>query len=280
MMGGEITLVSEVNKGSTFTLILHNLPIDDSELNDIIHDYDYQTLKFKDETILLVDDIENNRKLVMDLLSQSNLKIIEAKNGKEAVAFATEFEPDLILMDLRMPVMDGLEATKILKSDENTSKIPIIALTASVQGERHRSEITEHFDAFLLKPIEIEEFFDKLMQFLKYERLNEKNDKLESSNINEQFALTDDQKDNISIIIKDLENVYLPRFEQVLKDQVVNEIEIFIEELQTFASKYELALLLDYTEELNKYAQSFIFDKLIVSMKKFPSIINSLKEQA
>ncbi len=82
-------------------------------------------------TILIVDDIDVNRELINEFFNNTQISVIEAENGKEGVAIVQEYKPDLVLMDIRMPVMDGHDATKIIKADSHTKYIPVIALTAA-----------------------------------------------------------------------------------------------------------------------------------------------------
>ena len=79
--------------------------------------------------ILVVDDYQDAREMYAEYLQYSGFRVAEAKNGNEAVAQARSLKPDLILMDLSLPGMDGWEATRVLKADEATKKIPIVALT-------------------------------------------------------------------------------------------------------------------------------------------------------
>ena len=94
---------------------------------------------FDPACILVVDDLTLNRSLIREYLAQTSLTIIEAENGEDAVRLAKQHQPDLILMDIRMPVMDGIEATKQLGRDEATRDIAVVALTASVMEEERDS---------------------------------------------------------------------------------------------------------------------------------------------
>ncbi len=106
--------------------------------------------------ILIVDDDVKNRKLLRVLLQNSGYETIEAEDGQQAINLARENNPDLILMDIRMPVMDGIEATKILKSEGSTAGIPVIALTSyALKGDRERILTDAGCDDYVTKPIEI-----------------------------------------------------------------------------------------------------------------------------
>jgi len=104
--------------------------------------------------ILVVDDVQTNRELAAEILSLEEHTVIQAGDGQEALDKVAEQHPDLILMDLRMPVMDGVVALRALKKDQTTCHIPVLALTASVMiGERERI-LQEGFDGFITKPID------------------------------------------------------------------------------------------------------------------------------
>ncbi|MGA3209368.1 MAG: response regulator [Syntrophales bacterium] len=114
------------------------------------------------KVILIVEDEPLNMKLFRDLLQVNGYVTFEARNGKQGVEMAREKQPDLILMDIQMPVMGGLEATRILKSDPVTASIPIIALTSSVMtGDRERA-IQAGCDGFMSKPIDIHDLLEKV----------------------------------------------------------------------------------------------------------------------
>ncbi len=107
------------------------------------------------ERILIVDDNAINLKLAVDILVANNYSVLEAVNGKEAVEIALQEKPSLILMDIQMPVMDGLSAIKKLKSDDRVRNIPIIAVTASTMEEDNERALLAGADDFLSKPIKI-----------------------------------------------------------------------------------------------------------------------------
>ncbi len=105
-------------------------------------------------TILLVEDNEDNRIIYSTVLRHTGYEVVEAQDGVEAVALARRLHPDLILMDISIPEIDGWEATKILRQDLTTRDIPIIALTAHALADDRERATAVGFTSYLAKPIE------------------------------------------------------------------------------------------------------------------------------
>lgn len=106
------------------------------------------------EKVLIIDDNDKNRLLMVDVLKYQGYEIIEATNGEEGIRMAKENRPDLILMDIHMPVMDGYKAIKILKDDPATKKIKIIAVTSfAMKGDREKA-LSSGADDYIPKPID------------------------------------------------------------------------------------------------------------------------------
>lgn len=106
------------------------------------------------KTVLLVEDNEDNRTVYRTILEHFGYAVIEARNGEDGVRMAREEHPDLILMDISIPVIDGWEATRMLKEDESTSDIPIIALTAHALAADRAKATEVGCDGYLAKPCE------------------------------------------------------------------------------------------------------------------------------
>ena len=119
-----------------------------------------------EKMILIVEDEPKNLKLIRDLLQASGYLTLEATNGAEGVELARAHKPDLILMDILMPTMDGFEATKILKADAETRNIPIIALTSYAMKEDDEKMREAGCDGYITKPIDTREFLKKVSEFL------------------------------------------------------------------------------------------------------------------
>jgi two-component system cell cycle response regulator DivK len=119
------------------------------------------------QLILIVDDNENNRKLARDVLEYAGFSTVEATGGVEGVAVAMERQPDLVLMDIRMPDLNGTEALKLLRQDSRTAEIPVVALTSSTMRGAEERFLTQGFDGYLPKPISVREFPDQVRGFLR-----------------------------------------------------------------------------------------------------------------
>ena len=102
--------------------------------------------------ILVVDDYQDAREMYSEYLQFSGFRVAEARNGNEAVAQAFELMPDLILMDLSLPGMDGWEATRVLKADERTKHIPVVALTGHALAGASEGAKKAGCDSFVTKP--------------------------------------------------------------------------------------------------------------------------------
>lgn len=105
-------------------------------------------------TILLVEDNEDNVIVYRAILEHSGYRVLEARNGRDGIDVAREERPDLILMDIAIPVIDGWEATRILKADQTTLGIPIVALTAHAFESDREKAAEAGCDGYLVKPIE------------------------------------------------------------------------------------------------------------------------------
>ncbi len=116
--------------------------------------------------ILIVEDEPKNLTLLRDLLQVSGYKTIETYDGEQGVELARAKKPDLILMDVQMPKMDGLEATRILKADATTSNIPILALTSyAMKGDKEKM-LQAGCDGYLSKPFNIQELLKEVAKYL------------------------------------------------------------------------------------------------------------------
>ncbi len=116
--------------------------------------------------ILIVEDNEKNMKLVRDVLQVKGYATLEAVTGEDGVRLAREHLPDLVLMDIQLPGMNGIEALRVLRDDPTTARIPVVAVTASVM-QQDRTKITEAgFDAYVGKPINLKEFLETVRRFL------------------------------------------------------------------------------------------------------------------
>jgi len=116
--------------------------------------------------ILVVEDQEDNRRILRDLLTSAGFALLEATTGEEGVRLAKERRPDLILMDIQMPVLDGYEATRQIKSDAALRGIPIIVVTSYALSGDDAKASAAGADAYVSKPFSPRELLAKIRQFL------------------------------------------------------------------------------------------------------------------
>ena len=117
--------------------------------------------------ILVVEDQEDNRQILRDLLASTDYEIMEAENGLEALAAVAKHRPDLILMDIQLPILDGYEATRRIKADPELRSIPIIAVTSyALSGDEAKAR-EAGCDAYVPKPYSPRQLLEKINGFLK-----------------------------------------------------------------------------------------------------------------
>ncbi len=118
------------------------------------------------EKILYIEDDFRNRLLVQRILTAYGYNVVEAETGKEGMRLAQEIDPDLILMDINLPEMDGYEATALLKKVDALADVPIIAMTANVmKGDREKT-LEAGCDGYIQKPIDVDQLPDQIEEFL------------------------------------------------------------------------------------------------------------------
>ena len=115
--------------------------------------------------VLVVEDNERNMKLFCDVLEASGYRTLEATSGERAVELAIEHGPDLVLMDIQLPDIDGVEALGRLRADERSASLPVLALTAqAMEGDRERF-LAAGFDGYLSKPVDIADFVSTVKRY-------------------------------------------------------------------------------------------------------------------
>jgi two-component system, sensor histidine kinase and response regulator len=105
--------------------------------------------------IVVADDNEANRELVAVILQRQGYEVLEANNGREALELVQQRQPDLVLLDIHMPEMDGYEALHVIRESQRGRNVPIVALTASAMAGDAEEALAQGFDAYLAKPYEI-----------------------------------------------------------------------------------------------------------------------------
>lgn len=276
MLNGNITVQSAPGKGSTFSILLKNIEIVDGQVTAKKEAaFNPESIEFAKGKILVCDDNVAAQKLMADLFENTNLSLLQATNGKEGFDLAVKYIPNIILMDLKMPVMNGKEAARMLRGDKNTQSIPIIAISASTKmmGKDQESQLL--FDNFLLKPIKLAELFEILKKYLPHK--SKEIEPAKESHFDAQLEINGIQKEQLAEIISTLEIEMLPKYEEALQNQRIDGLEALGQELVQLGKKYSFAFLEKFGNEVSLYADNFEVDILMDTLRKFPAIIENLK---
>jgi two-component system, sensor histidine kinase and response regulator len=175
LLGGELTLSSQPGKGSTFSL---EVRVELGSLAQLVRSgADGRRVIALDgqerPTILIVDDQEDNRAFLRELLSGVGIAVVEAADGASAVARFSEARPDLVFMDVKMPGMDGVEATRRIRSLEYGAQVPIVMLSASVFNDDRSTVLHTGANEFIAKPFQVAEIWAALECYLHVQLLRE-----------------------------------------------------------------------------------------------------------
>jgi PAS domain S-box-containing protein len=273
MMNGTITVSSELNKGSKFKVIIPDVAfLRDFEEKEIEMYVDPDNVLFQEATILITDDVEHNRKLIIDSLRNTTLNTVEAENGEVALNLAKEIIPDLIIADIRMPVMDGFELLKRLKKNKKLKRIPVIAYSASVMKSQKERIMQSDFAGLLVKPVHTTDLFLELMNNLPHQILQEEKP-VES--IEEEIL--PDEIENLPELLDELETNLYQVWESFSKRQPVNEVREFGEKISALGEKHHVALLKQYGKDLVDATEDFNIKETLNLLRKYPKLIEKLK---
>ena len=246
-MGGDITVKSQVGIGTTFRFdievaIINKQDIETQENHRHVIGLKPNQPRYK---ILIVDDRPTNRLLLIKLLQPLGFELKEATNGKEAVEIWDEWQPHLIWMDMRMPIMDGYEATQKIKGTTKGNATAIIALTASVLEEQKAIILSAGCDDFVRKPFRAATIFETMKKHLGVEYIYEEEMPSQTSTESSSLTVEDLQK----MPNEWLEKVYFAA--KALDDDIILEL---IDEIPV-----EQSLL---GEKLNSLVEDFQFQTI------------------
>ena len=260
MMHGTLVVTSEPGHGSTFAIRLPDVQvaaIDAETEGDVSAQTDFVT--FHGQQILLAEDIESNRQVFRGFLESHNLFVRDAVNGQEAITMIREERPDLILMDIQMPVMDGYAALQLLKADPELRTIPVIALTASVMNQ-NVDKMRKSFDGYIRKPVSRHDLVTALAGFLAHdtECVAAQPDHSESGNEYRSLQSLRLPKKMAELLANELQERW-----NAIKELMMNdEVEEFGITLETLGNEYGIAPIAAYGKELAELAASFQLEKM------------------
>ncbi|MCP4221621.1 MAG: response regulator, partial [bacterium] len=275
LMNGDLDLKSDPGKGSTFTVSLRDVATALSKkTKENVEHSGWQDVRFDEASIVVADDVSYNCELIKGFLEPYDITVLEAVNGKAAVEVTRQYRPALVLMDMKMPVMDGYKAVEILKGDAQLKDIPIIALTASVMKGNETSVLEAGCDGFLGKPIEKRQLIAELMRFLSHYREEEAPKQAE---VSPAFS-NPEAKSKLPRLLEILESKLMPKWERIHKTFILHEVEDFVDQILELGKEYGVSALGQWGRTLRRELQNFEVNRVEEELKYFPTLLRKLKE--
>ena len=261
LMGGLISVDSDIGKGSRFTLSFDNVEVASIQESNLASSKiaEIQKLDFLGAKVLIVDDISDNRNLLKEIFNDLNITIDEAYNGRDAVEKARNISPDLIIMDIRMPEMDGYQASELIKKERPETKI--VALTASVMRDDYEKRRRENFLGYLRKPVLRRDLVNELKKHLNYEATATSQDR----------AVVTDVANIAKLTRLKLKGEYSEMLNRLIKSNNISEIGEFAALLEKMAAQENDPGLADIAEKLEQAVISF-------DIKLIQQLLSNLKE--
>ena len=276
IMDGTISVESQPGSGSTFRVEFSSVKFKKAADKKALTRFDYRLVDFKDITILLADDNDINRDFIKEVFANKKIKLIEATDGQEAIDLALKWLPDLILMDIKMPVTDGYKASRIIKSNPLSGHIPVIALTAFPLEKRNVKLKEAGIDAVLLKPVKIDELYQQIMKFIPSE--------LTGDAPQDHSRAEPHEPESTKIVVsyevyEKINNYFKEKWNKFAQKQSIGEVTQFAAELKEFGIQHKIIPLETFGDILLDYTNSFDIENMREHLLKFSdtiSYINSL----
>jgi CheY-like chemotaxis protein len=287
IMGGTISVESEKGKGSTFRVVFSKvevpslpsiltpatgLPVPGPPVEEI------ESIRFQDSLVLVVDDVASNRVLIKEFLQSVNISCIEAENGQQALQFTRQYKPDLVIMDIRMPVLNGHEATGFIKADEQLKHIPVVMLTASVMKEQEDEIRQNRCDGFLRKPVNRIELIAQLMRFLPHRILRKTKKPLETVEEKEQEALTPETQAKLPQLLEILENQFTGDWKRISDVFILDDVETFAVGIINLGNQYHLSLLTQWGDKLLKEIRNYDMENAPITLARFQDLVKKIND--
>ena len=276
MMGGIVEVTSELEHGSTFTLIFPEIAITQTQtISPISTLKNHDLSQFPALKILIVDDVQSNRDLLSAYFNSTPHQVMMADNGVIALKLAIEHHPDLILLDLVMPQMDGQTVLQALKHNPSTADICVIMVTASIQ-EQDFEELQPLAQGFLRKPVSPHDLFSELQRLFPYQLLVESNPNSPLQITEQVMSLSALKK--LPELIKLLQQEETSVWKTLHQTLLIDQLRVFALKLQALAEQYECYHLAEYANTLKNQIDTFDLAHLANTVANFPAISKKLQK--
>jgi CheY-like chemotaxis protein len=275
LMGGTVTAASVTGQGSAFHLRLPRIEISARlpahEEWEPGGETDFNRLR--PATLLVVDDNETNSQLVAGMFADSHHRLIFGTSGEEAVRKAREIGPDVILLDVRMPGMDGREALVEIRKSPGLELTPVIAVTASSLMNEER-ELREKFNGYVRKPFSKRELFDEIAHFLPRQPKPEAPATPGPGTPNSPASAA---AVTAPVLLAQLRRLMAEEWPGLRDTLAINESKAFASKLQRLAQEWSCPSLAAYAEELSRQAESYAVTNLDKQLQEFPALLERLE---
>jgi signal transduction histidine kinase/ligand-binding sensor domain-containing protein/CheY-like chemotaxis protein len=283
MMGSKISLQSREGKGSTFQVTLKNVIVSGGiKEEEINFKQDVGDVRFEKASILVADYKKMNREIIIGYLAQSPINIIEAETGEEVVDLTERHRPDLVLMGMKLPLLDGSEVCRILKAHEELKKIPVIIITALALKDQ-RSKVKEaKCNGFLNKPLSKSDLIIELMRFLPYaaiETAESPGTPAKKQKAAVRDAVPQETLAKLPELLTILQsNEITRRWKKLRKTPILDEIEDFSAEMKIQGEIYRLEILSDWAHRLYNDLHTFDLERIQQTLSQFPKLIKEISK--
>jgi PAS domain S-box-containing protein len=280
-MNGSIRLKSIPDEGSAFTVRIPAVQVLKKSVEPTIRrDVNRKDLEFEKAKVLIVDDSPSNVQLLQLMLSNTALETTDASSGEQALELLKDQIPDLIILDLQMPGINGRETARRIKEQPKLQHIPLIAFTAFSKSECP-SDIDKFFEDYLYKPVSQNDLFSKLQQHLacrdkKAESAKTPDSQSSLAGFNPGELPPEIQK-KLPLLLQLLQTDYMPEWEQIKDHFVIFKIEDFAKRLHKTAGTFGAAFLQDYANSLLQAADDLDLEALKDELQLFPELLKKMK---
>lgn len=282
LMNGNLNLISRIGKGSVFSVSFKNIEISSRDKNKDYYEKDsYDDIVFKNMKILIADDVEINRELIKSFLEKSDVKFLEAENGIQALELCKTELPDIVLIDMKMPVVDGYTASKQIKADPELKHIPLIAVTASVMPDSLK-KVMEVCDSVLKKPVLSKDLFKELLKYVGAEKREPMKTIAEDDKSNDFIALQWGKIDDKTAryILERLNSEFIEDCNNLKDSLIIDDAESYGKKLMQLGEETSMNSLVQYGSMIVDDARNFDIDSLEKNLDLFDKIIQNIENSA